>query len=185
MTSSVLRRLRVASAAPVVTTRLPSTATVTASARSAARWLVGGSWRVAFIAVRKQEVLKTTKQHGSSHMRDSNCSCSIMVKTLILIILFSAVISIIHLAATHAHENMFGLRSNRGVKRRSRGSGHVRVDTPELIKKKLCMMKLAKSVTVCKSTLASKDIYLAISRELSSPQRKFAAITGAPPAVLT
>lgn len=46
-------------------------------------------------------------------------------------------------------------------------------------------MKLAKRVTVCKSTLASKDTYLAISRELRSPQRKFAPITGAPPAVLT
>lgn len=83
------------------------------------------------------------------------------------------------------NENMFGLCSNRGVKRSSGGSGHVHVNTPELIKKRLCMMKLAKRVTVFKSTLASKDVYLTISRELSSPQRKFAPITGAPPAVLT
>lgn len=85
----------------------------------------------------------------------------------------------------NANESMFGLRSNRGVKRSSGGSGHVHVDTPELIKKRLCVMKLAKRVTVCKSMLASKDTYLAISRELRSPQRKFAPITGAPPAVLT
>lgn len=37
----------------------------------------------------------------------------------------------------NANESMFGLRSNRGVKRSSGGSGHMHVDTPELIKKRL------------------------------------------------